>query len=250
MIITLKNISKHYKIPGSANNREVLNNINLEIKKGDSLAITGPSGSGKSTLLNIMGTLDLPGSGKVIFKGKDVSKLDNNQLASIRNSNIGFVFQLHHLLPQLNLFENIMLPLIPQKNKNKRNEASARAMDLLESVGLADNIYQKPGQLSGGECQRAAVVRALINEPELILADEPTGSLDQESAQQLGELLSQINIEHKVAIVIVTHSTTLANKMKTTYNLSAGRLLLTTSGIYPEGVGIRESLRVKKPRES
>ncbi len=226
MILKLDNISKQYLIPQSSDIREVLDGISLELRKGDSIAVTGPSGSGKSTLLNIMGTLDHPSSGTISFKGEDIGKLDNNHLASIRNTNIGFVFQLHHLLPQLNLFENIMLPLIPQKDKNLREKANEKAMNLLDSVGLVDKIFQKPGQLSGGECQRAAVVRALINEPELILADEPTGSLDQDSAHILGELLFQINIKHKVAIVVVTHSMELANKMKTVYHLSKGKLML------------------------
>jgi len=227
MILKLENVSKYYPVPGSTQTREVLKDICLEIKKGDSLSVTGPSGSGKSTLLNIMGTLDKPSSGFLSFRNEDISKLDNNQLATIRNSSIGFVFQLHHLLPQLSLLENILIPTLPNKNKTNNKELVKKAMTLLESVGLTDKINQKPGQLSGGECQRTAVVRALINDPELILADEPTGSLDKESAAQLGELLSKLNKDHNVAMVVVTHSEELANMMNSVYDLSGGRLSLS-----------------------
>ncbi|MFC2117711.1 ABC transporter ATP-binding protein [Bacteroidota bacterium] len=224
MIVELEKISKSYEIPGSNHRRIVLNDISLSIDSGDSVSIVGPSGSGKSTFLNIIGTLDKPDSGSVKFDKENISEFHNTKLAELRNNNIGFVFQLHHLLPQLNMMENILLPLIPQKNKKKQKEAAQRAIVLLENVGLADNIFQRPGQLSGGECQRAAVVRALINEPELILADEPTGSLDQESAQQMGELLSKINKEHNITLVVVTHSMELAGKMNNMYSLSNGKL--------------------------
>ena len=224
MIVELDNISKYYNNEGSISKRNVLNGISLKIKTGDTLSIIGPSGSGKSTLLNILGTLDLPSSGIVKIKEKEIQNFTEKQLAEIRNTNIGFIFQQHHLLPQFTLIENVLVPTIPLKAKSLKNSAFERAMSLLESVGLADKIHQRPGQLSGGECQRTAVVRALINEPDLILADEPTGSLDQDSAEQLGKLLIDINKKHDVAMVVVTHSLDLAKKIKTTYKLDHGKI--------------------------
>jgi ABC-type lipoprotein export system ATPase subunit len=224
MIIELNSVSKSFINPGTNIHRDVLTGIDLKIKRGDSIAIVGPSGSGKSTLLNIIGTLDLPSSGKVLFNGDDISSYSEKQLAQIRNKSIGFVFQLHHLLPQLSLIENILIPSIPTRSKTSSMELTSRAMELLDSVGLADRIHQRPGQLSGGECQRAALVRALINQPEIILADEPTGSLDHDSALQLGDLLLDINKKHNVALVVVTHSLTLAERMNSIYRLSQGRL--------------------------
>jgi ABC-type lipoprotein export system ATPase subunit len=224
MQIQLRNISKHYDIPGSADRRNVLNNISLSIHPGDALAIVGPSGSGKSTLLNIIGTLDLPSSGTMEINGQNAGAMNKNQLAGFRNQNIGFVFQLHLLLPQLSLLENVLVPTIPLANKSLRKAASHRAIELLDSVGLADKLTQKPGELSVGECQRTALVRALINEPDILLADEPTGSLDRDSAENLGELLVKINLEHHIAMVLVTHSEQLAAKMKQVYNLIDGKL--------------------------
>ena len=225
MIIKLDKVSKHYKIPGQDNLREVLSEVTLNIKTGDSIAIIGPSGSGKSTLLNIIGTLDRPSSGSIFFDEKDLLSYDDNHLAEIRNDKIGFVFQMHHLLPQLTLLENVFVPVIPQKDKSKRKVAKDRAMELIEFVGLKDKIAQRPGQMSVGECQRTAVVRALINEPEILLADEPTGSLDQETAEQLGTLLLEINSKQNIATVVVTHSEKLANKMKMIYKITNGKLV-------------------------
>ena len=224
MITELENISKAYLNSNSGIKREVLSDINLSVGKGDALSIVGPSGSGKSTLLNIIGTLDLPTSGIVRIVDNEINQYTQNQLAEIRNSKIGFIFQSHHLLPQLNLLENVLLPTLPLKDKSKKKQALERAINLLEYVGLSDHISQFPGQLSGGECQRAAVVRAIINEPELILADEPTGSLDKEAAEKIGELLSKINKEQNVALIVVTHSIQLANKIGNIYNLSDGKM--------------------------
>jgi lipoprotein-releasing system ATP-binding protein len=225
MLLSLQNIVKSYTNPGNNNIRKVLDNVSLNVESCDSIAIVGPSGSGKSTLLNIIGTLDAPTSGSVLFRGQEIGSLPEAELANIRNQHIGFVFQMHYLLPQLSLIENVLVPLIPQQNKEKRKAATSRAMDLLKTVGLIDRIHQLPSQLSGGECQRAAVVRALINEPELLLADEPTGSLDQHSASQMGELLSDINKNFGVTTIVVTHSTELANKMKVIYNLTDNKLV-------------------------
>ncbi len=231
MLINIQNISKYYENSTTNIRRDVLKDISLQIKHGDSLAIVGPSGSGKSTLLNISGTLDAPSSGKVYLNGEEFNLLNNNQLSEIRNRKIGFVFQMHHLLPQLNLLENVLLPTLPIKDKSYKNAAQKRAMDLLHSVSLADKIHQRPGQMSGGECQRAAVIRALINQPELILADEPTGSLDKESAGHLAEILGKLNKDFNVALVLVTHSLELAQKMETVYELSDGHLILKNSQI-------------------
>ncbi|MDX9845876.1 MAG: ABC transporter ATP-binding protein [Tenuifilaceae bacterium] len=225
MIAELTNISKSYVNPGTNVQREVLSGIDLTIKSKDLISIVGPSGSGKSTLLNIIGTIDTPSSGKFLFKGQDVATFNEKQLSEVRRRSIGFVFQFHHLLPQLSLLENILVPTIPLRSNINGKDLTERAMELLSSVGLTARIHQRPGQLSGGECQRAALVRALINQPELILADEPTGSLDQDSAFQLGELLLDINRKHNVAMVVVTHSLTLAEKMIKMYRLSKGKLV-------------------------
>lgn len=226
MKIELENISKHYGSPDGTSSPEVLKDISLAIGAGDSLAFVGPSGSGKSTLLNVIGGLDKPSSGRVLFNGQDLWDMDDRQLAGYRNNHIGFVFQLHHLLPQLTLMENVLIPLIPQKDRARQKAGPDRAMILLAEVGLGDKIHQRPGQMSVGECQRAAVVRALINEPSFILADEPTGSLDQRSAENLGELLARLNKDFNVAVVVVTHSESLAEKMNAVYHLADGQLNL------------------------
>lgn len=225
MLIQLQNISKHYENPETGAKQEVLKDISLTIEKGESIAIVGPSGCGKSTLLNIIGTLDKPNNGSAVINGKDISSLNDTELSEVRNKEIGFVFQMHHLLEQLNLMENVLLPTIPLKNKNLKNGANERALELIKSVGLENNIHQRPGQLSGGECQRTAVVRALINQPKILLADEPTGSLDAKSAEQLGDLLVKLNKERQVALIVVTHSQELANRMDKTYQLIDGKLV-------------------------
>lgn len=224
MILELDNIAKTYVNGDAEIKREVLKGISLSVKKGGVFSIVGPSGSGKSTLLNIMGTLDKASSGEMKFDGKDISQYNDNQLADIRNKKIGFIFQSHHLFPQLNILENVLVPTIPLKDKTQKKKARERALSLLEYVGLIDRIHQLPGQLSGGEAQRTAVVRALINEPEIILADEPTGSLDVDSTNVIGELLSKINKEKNVALIVVTHSLSLANSIGNIYSITNGLL--------------------------
>jgi len=221
MKIELEHIYKSY----SSVQKNVLENISLTIGSNETIAIMGPSGCGKSTLLNIIGTLDKPVSGIVKINDEDISSLNDAETAAIRNQKIGFIFQLHHLLPQLNMLDNILLPTLVLEDKSLKNSAESRALDLLKTVGLADKIKQYPGQLSVGECQRAAVVRALINQPELILADEPTGSLDQESAEHVGNLLLSIHKEYHVSLVVVTHAAQLASKMNTVYTLQNGLLI-------------------------
>ncbi len=225
MLLELSHITRFYQPAGPETRRTVLDDISLSVSEGDSIAITGPSGSGKSTLLNIMGTLDQPDSGSVKFMGEEINLLKEPELACIRNKKIGFVFQMHYLLPQLNLLENVLLPLVAQNDKVAMQAAETRGRELLASVGLADKINRYPGQLSVGECQRAAVIRALINEPLLLLADEPTGSLDHKSAQTLAELLSEINTEFSIALVVVTHSVEISKLMKLQYNIDNGKLI-------------------------
>jgi lipoprotein-releasing system ATP-binding protein len=202
----------------------VLRDISLTVMSGQSLAIVGPSGSGKSTLLNIIGTLDRPTRGQVLLDGEDVSRLDDVQLAAVRNRRIGFVFQAHHLLPQLTVLENVLVPTIPIKDQTVRAGSESRARALLERVGLSPRLTHRPGQLSGGERQRVAVVRALINQPKLLLADEPTGALDHASAQDLGQLLLELNREQAVTLIMVTHALDLALRMESVWDLRDGKL--------------------------
>ena len=224
MIIELDNIIKSYENIQIAEKRKVLDGISLKINPTDSIAILGPSGCGKSTLLNILGTLDHANSGDVKINNENITHLNDFKLSEIRNKKIGFIFQFHHLLPQLNMLENILLPTLVLKDNELKKTAMERAIELLKIVELEDKLHNYPGQLSGGECQRTAVVRALINQPEIILADEPTGSLNQESASIIGDLLIKINKEQNVAIVLVTHSIDLANKMAVVYQLKNGKL--------------------------
>jgi lipoprotein-releasing system ATP-binding protein len=224
MIAALHNVFKQYDQPGSGESHVILRNLSLTIEEHDSIAITGPSGSGKSTLLNILGTLDAPSSGKVLLNNIPVDSLDEKHKAEMRNRFIGFVFQLHYLLPQLTLMQNVLLPVLPVKDAEYRKSAEQRARQLIERVGLNGQIHQRPHQMSVGECQRAALVRALINNPSLLLADEPTGSLDSENAARLGELLNDLHKESGLAMVVVTHSMEMASGMKKTYRLTSGAL--------------------------
>jgi len=224
MLLELRNISKSYE---NGNVRQVLDYISLTNNTGNALAIIGPSGSGKSTLLNIMGTLDKPSTGIVTFNSTELTAFNEPLLARLRNQHIGFVFQKHYLLPQLDVLDNVLLPVIPIKDKVKYAAALIKAKELLNKVGLSDKLHELPGQLSVGECQRAAVVRALINEPELLLADEPTGSLDNDSAAQLGDLFASLRKDFAVAMVVVTHSLEFAQRMDKVYKLGNGRLIIT-----------------------
>ena len=185
MLLKLTNINKSYGSPETRNYKQVLSNVSLEVNQGETLAILGPSGSGKSTLLNIIGALDTPDTGSFFFNDRSINDLSENQLSTFRNAEIGFVFQSHHLLPQCNVLENVLIPTLSIKDKTFKNECSNRALELIKEVGLWDLRADFPGTLSGGECQRVAVIRALINKPKLLLADEPTGSLDLDNANLL-----------------------------------------------------------------
>jgi lipoprotein-releasing system ATP-binding protein len=224
MLLQLKNIVKGYGEPGSHSYRSVLKELNLEVDKGEKIAIVGPSGSGKTTLLNLIGALDQPEKGKILFDEKDITGYSKTELANFRNKHLGFIFQLHHLMPQLTLMENVLLPLLPQ-GKNISKEHKEWAGHLIQKVGIWEQREQKPSQLSGGECQRTAVVRALINKPKLLLADEPTGALDEENANALTELLVNLSEEEGVTLITVTHAAALADRMDKKYTLKNGILV-------------------------
>jgi ABC-type lipoprotein export system ATPase subunit len=229
--LKLIGVTRRYDAPGKAGGLTVLDDVSLELARGDSLAIVGPSGSGKSTLLQIIGTLDRPTSGSVALDGRDLSGLDDVQIAAVRNRQIGFVFQSHYLLPQCTVWENVLVPTLACADAALRDSAGERADRLLKRVGLGERQSHRPGELSGGERQRVAVVRALINQPQLLLADEPTGSLDHASAQQLGQLLLDLNREEGVTLIVVTHARDLAQRMGRVLELRDGRLVPSAGGL-------------------
>ena len=220
--VRVENLSKRFQAGDET--REILTGVSLSVAAGKSLAIMGPSGSGKSTLLNIIGTLDAPTSGKVDVFGTDPFTLKESALAIFRNSTIGFIFQAHHLLPQCSVLENVLIPTLVNGSKPGGESRDARARRLLERVSLSHRLHDRPLRLSGGERQRAAVVRALINGPKLLLADEPTGSLDHASAENIGTLLVELMREENVALIVVTHTDELAKKMNATARLIDGKL--------------------------
>lgn len=216
MIVELSEVTKSFADSDGGERRVVLDGVSLGVGVGESVAVVGPSGCGKSTLLNLMGTLDLPESGSVSLCGKDVVSLSDREVAALRAEQVGFIFQLHHLLPQATVLENVMLPALALPSKPDTAAVRQRANDLLARVGLADHLQKRPSQLSGGERQRAAVVRALINRPALLLADEPTGALDEKRAGELVDLLLELNGSEKVALVMVSHDPDLAARMRRT----------------------------------
>jgi ABC-type lipoprotein export system ATPase subunit len=224
-LLKLENVSKSYRAAEGSAPVAVLRDVSLEVAPGESLSIIGPSGSGKSTLLNIIGTLDHADSGKVWLDGKELSAQDERALATIRNREVGFIFQAHHLLPHCTLWENVLVPTLAEKRPAAANGAEQRADRLLKRVGLDARRNHRPGQLSGGERQRVAVVRALINQPKLLLADEPTGALDRASADELGKLLTELNREESVTLIVVTHALDLARQMQRAFEIQDGQLL-------------------------
>jgi len=221
MLIEIIDIHKSYGIPGTATERKVLSGLSLSVDAGETIAITGPSGSGKTTLLNLIAALDRPDSGRILFNGTDLSGLSGTALDSFRSRSVGLVFQLHHLLPQLTLMENVLMPALAG-NRKVPQEIVARGETLVKRMGLWDMRHQKPGELSGGECQRAAVARALINDPLVLLADEPTGALDQANARNLTALLLEISKEQGKTLIVVTHAIGVAERMGRTFNLGGG----------------------------
>lgn len=222
MLAELRQVTKAYRSADAP----VLSGCDLQVEEGKTVAIVGPSGSGKSTLLNLLGALDKPDSGDVTVAGKNLAQLNPEALAAFRNTEVGFIFQLHHLLPQCTVLENVLVPTLARKsNAAEQATLRERAASLLKSVGLEHRVDHRPGQLSGGERQRAAVARALILSPKLLLADEPTGALDHANAQRLAELLSEVNAREKVAIVMVTHARELAARMGRVLELQKGKLV-------------------------
>ncbi len=219
-LLELKEIAKDYDVPPAP--LPVLKGINLRVEKGELVGIIGPSGCGKSTLLNIIGALDRPTSGTIRFDDQDLLRMDAIELARFRNRQIGFVFQLHHLLPQCTVLENVLVPTFINKEGGRARE---RAEHLLERVGLGDRLTHRPGQLSGGERQRVAVVRAMVNGPQLLLADEPTGSLSQEGAETLARLMVDLNREEGMTFIVVTHSMLFAEYMDRVLEIREGKLI-------------------------
>jgi lipoprotein-releasing system ATP-binding protein len=223
-MVELVEVTKSYGEPGGAGTVDVLKGITLRIEPGRSVVILGPSGCGKSTLLNIIGGLDHPTSGRVLLDGQDLAGLDDEALARIRRRHIGFVFQLHHLLPQCTVLENVLVPTLAVRDHPVQDEMRERAKALLARVGLADRMSYRPGELSGGQRQRVAVARALVNRPKLLLADEPTGSLDEGTSRSIAELLAQLNRDEGVTLVVVTHARELATRIGPVMELSGGVL--------------------------
>jgi lipoprotein-releasing system ATP-binding protein len=201
---------------------QVLDRVSFEVAPGETLAITGSSGSGKSTLLHLLGGLDRPSNGRVQVGGRDIHGLSEKVRGELRNRELGFVYQFHHLMPEFNALENVMMPLLVRREG--RREAAAAAAETLERVGLGERLEHKPSELSGGERQRTAIARAVVTRPRLILADEPTGNLDERTAERIHELLLGLNRELGTAIVVVTHDPDLAGHMGRRFGLHEGRL--------------------------
>ena len=223
--VELSNVSKNYQSPAGEEGVEVFSGINLTLDEGESAAIVGPSGSGKSTLLNVVGVLDKPSGGNVMVDGREVTGLVPEEAAAFRNQTVGFVFQAHHLLPQCTVLENVMVPALAGHGNLTGDSLQKRAEELLEEVGLSHRMHHRPAEISGGEKQRAAVARALVNEPKLLLADEPTGSLDKANADRLTELLATLHETRGLTLLAVTHSTAVASRMGAIYRLDAGKLV-------------------------
>ena len=223
MLAELKGVTKIFGIE-TGRAQSVLGGVDLTLDAGQTIAIVGSSGSGKSTLLNMLGTLDQPTSGEVSLFGQNLKGMGEQKLAALRAGKLGFIFQMHHLLPQLTALENVLLPTLVDQNAERRMGSLERARTLLQKVGLSQHEHKRPAQLSGGERQRVAVVRALINQPPLLLADEPTGSLDETNAVALVDLLVDLQKEMGLAIVMVTHDAKLAARMQRVGRLHSGRL--------------------------
>ncbi|MGL5571722.1 ABC transporter ATP-binding protein [Cetobacterium sp.] len=220
-VLQLINIDKSY---GEKIVTKVLNNINLTFYEGEFTAIIGQSGSGKSTLLNIIGSLDKPTSGDILFKGDNISRFTNNDMAKFRNRSIGFIFQFHFLLPEFTVLENVLMPTWIKYGYDIEKDKE-RALKLLEYVGLKDFINRNSNNLSGGQQQRVAIARALINNSDIILADEPTGNLDSESSKQIYKLLREINLKFKTTFIIVTHDSRISDMCDRVIEIMDGRII-------------------------
>ncbi len=225
-LIQVKNLHKSF-ISGEGT-LEVLNGIDLEIKTGEMTAIVGASGAGKTTLLYIMGALERPTEGNVLFESRDVFELNEKEQAKFRNRNIGFIFQLYYLLPEFTVLENAAMPALIGSRSTK--EALATAKELLSEIGLAERVHHKPGELSGGEQQRVAIARALVNRPQVVLADEPTGNLDSRTGETIYNLLRRLSLAREQTFVIATHNIALANKSDRVLHLADGKIDRTGKG--------------------
>ncbi len=219
--LIVENVVKEYPTPAAP--LRVLGGVSLRLRSGENVAILGPSGSGKSTLLHVIGGLDAPTSGTVTLDGQDPFALAEKDLAHFRNRNIGFIFQDHHLLPQLTVLENVLLPTLAEGKPNAAIQQRAR--DLIERVGLSDRLTHRPAELSGGERERVAVARSLICNPVLLLADEPTGNLDRKNATAIGELLLELQKQENTMLVVVTHSLELADMLSRRVELEDGKVV-------------------------
>jgi lipoprotein-releasing system ATP-binding protein len=227
-VLTVDNVTKSYATPRG--DLSILNGVTLTLDRGEAIAIMGPSGSGKSTLLYILGVLDAPTSGRVRLDGEDPFTLGEREQAAFRNARIGFVFQDHSLLPQCSVLENVLAPTLvaPAESGDfrlKPEATQARARELLVQVGLGDRLDHRPGELSGGEKQRAAVARALIRNPQVVLCDEPTGNLDRSSADGVASLLLDLHARAKTILIVVTHSAALAERFPVRYEMNGGKLV-------------------------
>ncbi len=217
-LVTVQNVTKTFEHEGRS--LQVLKGIDLQIDRGEMVTIVGPSGAGKSTLLHLIGTLDLPTEGRILYGGRDVTRLGSSELAEFRNRSIGFVFQFHHLLPEFNALENVMMPSLIQGGRRLED----RARQLLDEVGLTDRLTHRPGELSGGEQQRVALARALLMTPQLVLADEPTGNLDSQTSDSVQSLIFDLNQRHGITFLIVTHSRDFAAMMPRRVSMKDGRI--------------------------
>ncbi|MBT3514070.1 MAG: ABC transporter ATP-binding protein [Nitrospina sp.] len=220
-LISLKGISKVFKVGDE--DFTALIDVNLEIDSGAFMSFVGPSGSGKTTLLNLIGGLDIPTTGDLFFKNIKLSSMTRNQMAQYRRENIGFIFQTYNLLPVYSVYENVLFPLL--LNGSKEKDAQDRVMDIVNKVGLSDQIKKKPSQLSGGQCQRVAIARALVKDPVLILADEPTANLDSKNSIQILELMSDLNKQYKAAVVFSTHDEKVTRYVRREVGLEDGKII-------------------------
>lgn len=220
-LISVKGVSKIFKV--GEENFTALRDINLEIDTGSFMSFVGPSGSGKTTILNLIGGLDVPTTGNIFFKNTKLSAMNRNQMAQYRRKNIGFIFQTYNLLPVYSVYENILFPLL--LNGSKEKDVRERVMNIINKVGLSDQVKKRPSQLSGGQCQRVAIARALVKDPLLILADEPTANLDSKNSLQILELMSELNKQYKAAVVFSTHDEKVTRYVRREVGLEDGKII-------------------------
>jgi len=220
-LISVKGVSKVFKV--GEENFTALRDINLEIDGGSFMSFVGPSGSGKTTILNLIGGLDVPTAGNIFFKNTKLSAMNRNQMAQYRRKNIGFIFQTYNLFPVYSVYENILFPLL--LNGSKEKDVRERVMNIINKVGLSDQVKKRPSQLSGGQCQRVAIARALVKDPLLILADEPTANLDSKNSLQILELMSELNKQYKAAVVFSTHDEKVTRYVRREVGLEDGKII-------------------------